>query len=399
MRRLIITAFSVLFSLIPLSARNSREHYTVIVSLDGFRWDYPAMYQTPNLDRMAQDGVKAVMIPSYPTSTFPNHYTIATGLVPDHNGIINNSFWDPKSKRHYSIGDKATRYDPEYYWGEPIWITAQKQGLKTANMYWVGSDIAIKGTYPTYYRNWAAKPFLTFEQRIDTVVAWLRKPEKERPRLVMLYFEEPDGSGHRNGPHSIETGAVVQHMDSLMGVLRSKLESLPFSGKINLIVTSDHGMVEISPERVVNMNKYLKPEWCEVVGGRTPTSIFAKPGCRDSIYNALKNVPHIHVWKKEEIPAELHYGSNGRIGDIVVAPELGWQFTDVARNHKGAHGYFPQSPEMQVIFRAIGPDFKKGYAAKGFVNVDIYPLLSHLLRIVPEKTDGKFERIRDVLKP
>ena len=183
-----------------------------------------------------------------------------------------------------------------------------------------------------------------------------------------------------------------------MGVLRKKIETLPFAGDVNLIVTSDHGMTDISAERVVNINDYLKPEWCEVVDGRTPTSIFSKPEYRDSIYNTLKKAAHIKVWKKEEIPAELHYGSSGRIGDIVVAPELGWQFTDVARDTKGAHGYFPQSPDMQVMFRAIGPDFKTGYTAKGFVNVDIYPLLSYLLQIVPEKTDGQFERIRDILR-
>lgn len=397
MRKFILTAFSILFLLIPLNAQNSKQHYTVIVSLDGFRWDYPMMYHTPNLDRMAQDGVKAVMLPSYPASTFPNHYTMATGLVPDHNGIINNTFWDAKNKRQYSMGDSATRYNPDYYLGEPIWVTAQKQGVKTGNIYWVGSDIAIKGTYPTLSRPWAAKPFLTFEQRIDTALTWLQKPEEERPRLVMLYFEEPDGSGHYNGPRSAKTGTVVHRMDSLMGVLRTGLESLPFAESINLIVTSDHGMTEISPERVVDMNKYLKPEWCEAINGRTPTSIFSKTGCRDSIYNALKGVAHIHVWKKEDIPAELNYGTSNRIGDIVVAPELGWQFTDVARNIKGAHGYFPQSPEMQVIFRAVGPDFKKGYTSSGFVNVDLYPLLSYLLQIVPEKTDGQFERVRGVL--
>lgn len=398
MRKFITIAFCLLFFLLPLNAKNPAPHYTVIVSLDGFRWDYPTLYQTPNLDRMGQDGVKAVMLPSYPASTFPNHYTLATGLVPDHNGIINNTFWDVKNNRQYSMGDSATRYNPEYYLGEPIWTTAQKQGLKTGNMYWVGSDIAIKGSYPTYYREWAAKPFLTFEQRIDSVLSWLQKPEEERPRLVMLYFEEPDGSGHHNGPRSKGTGIVVQHMDSLMGILRTGLESLPIAKDINLIITSDHGMTEISRERVVDMNQYLKPEWCEVVDGRTPTSIFSKAGYRDSIYNTLKNVAHIHVWKKEEIPAELNYGSSDRVGDIVVAPELGWQFTDVARELAGAHGYFPQSPDMQVMFRAIGPDFKKGYTAKGFVNVDIYPLLSYLLQIVPEKTDGQFERIRDILK-
>lgn len=296
------------------------------------------------------------------------------------------------------MGDSATRNNPEYYLGEPIWITAQKQGIKTGNMYWVGADIAIKNAHPTYYRPWNAKPFLSFEQRIDTVLTWLQKPEEERPGLVMLYFEEPDGSGHHNGPRSSQTGAVVQRMDSLMGVLRKKIEALPFAGDVNLIVTSDHGMTDISAERVVNINDYLKPEWCEVVDGRTPTSIFSKPEYRDSIYNTLKKATHINVWKKEEIPAELHYGSSDRIGDIVVAPELGWQFTDVARDTKGAHGYFPQSPDMQVMFRAIGPDFKTGYTAKGFVNVDIYPLLSYLLQIVPEKTDGQFERIRDILR-
>ena len=386
MQRFITLAFSALL-LLSLNAATPETHYTVIVSLDGFRWDYPDMYKTPNLDRMAADGVKAVMLPSYPASTFPNHYTLATGLVPDHHGIINNTFWDVKNRRQYSMGDSATRNNPEYYLGEPIWITAQKQGVKTGNMYWVGSDIAIKKSHPTYYRPWNAKPFLTFEQRIDTVLTWLQKPEPERPRLIMLYFEEPDGSGHHNGPCSLPTGAVVQHMDSLVGVLRKKIEALPFGGDINLIITSDHGMTDISPERVVNINDYVKPEWCEVI-----------PEYRDSICNALKKAAHIRVWKKEEIPAELHYGSSDRIGDIVVAPELGWQFTDVARDTKGAHGYFPQSPDMQVMFRAIGPDFKRGYISGGFVNVDIYPLLSHLLQIVPEKTDGRFERIKDILR-
>lgn len=398
MYKLIISIFSLLLFLMPLNALNPKQHYTVIVSLDGFRWDYPTMYKTPNLDRMGQEGVKAVMLPSYPASTFPNHYTIATGLVPAHNGIVNNTFWDASNKRHYSMGDSATRNNPDYYLGEPIWVTAQKQGLKTANMYWVGSDIAIKGTHPTYYRMWAANPHLSFEQRIDTVLTWLQKPEEERPRLTMLYFEEPDGSGHHNGPCSKETGTVVQYVDSLMGVLRNRIESLPFADNINLIVTSDHGMMDISPERIVNMNQYLKSEWCEVIDGRTPTSIFSKVGYRDSIYNALKEVAHIHVWKKEEISAELKYSESDRIGDIVVAPELGWQFTDVARSTKGAHGYFPQSPEMQVIFRAVGPDFKKGYTSTNFVNVDIYPLLSYLLQIVPEKTDGEFERIKGILK-
>lgn len=392
-RAMLITLLLSVFSLtLP-----AQQNYTVIVSMDGFRWDYPAMYSTPNLNSMAKDGISATMLPSFPASTFPNHYTMATGLVPDHHGIVNNSFWDSKNGQRYSMGDSVTRCDPKFFLGEPIWLTAQKQGVKTGVVYWVGSDVKIKGEYPTYYKVYTDKPLLTFTQRVDTAMALLRKPEAERPRLVMVYFSEPDHSGHVYGPHSKEVAMVVHQVDSMIGLIRKGIAALPIADKVNLIVTSDHGMTEISPERVVKIGDYVKPEWCEVIDGTTPTSIFTKKGCRDSVYNALKKVAHINVWKKEEIPAELNYGTSDRIGDIVVAPELGWQFAYEVRGSKGAHGYFPSSPDMQVAFRACGPDFKKGYRSKDFINVDLYPLLAYLLGIVPEKTDGSLERVKDML--
>ena len=392
--------FVSLFVLILLSASawcQSHPNYTVIVSLDGFRWDYPVMYNTPHLDQIAARGSSGTMLPSYPASTFPNHYTLATGLVPDHHGIVNNTFWDTQNNRQYSMNNPETRFNPAYYLGEPIWVTAQKQGVKTANMYWVAADIPIKNTFPTYQKLFRQKPQLTFEERIDTVISWLRMPEEARPQLVMLYFEEPDGTGHHFGPRSLETKRKVEYLDSLVGVLMHKISRLPIADRINLIVTSDHGMTEISDERVVNMHQYLKPEWCRVIDGKTPTSVFTKPEFRDSVYNSLKNVPHIHVWKKEEIPAELHYGSSDRIGDIVIAPATGWQFAEKGAGLKGAHGYFPQEPDMQVIFRAYGPDFKEGYRSKGFVNVDIYPLLCYLLHVKPAKNDGQPARIADLI--
>lgn len=378
-------------------AQSKPDTYTVIVSLDAFRWDYGDMYATPFLDAMAQRGVKAVMQPSYPASTFPNHYTIATGLRPDHHGIVNNSFWDPQKKIMYSMTDSTTRYNPNYYLGEPIWITAQKQGLKTGNVYWVGSDIGIKSTYPTYYRKWSATPRLDFAHRVDDAIRLLSLPQKERPRLVMVYFDEPDHSGHLYGPHGKETAQMVVSLDSLMGVFWKKIQALPIGKKVNLIITADHGMEDISDERFVAIGKYVKKEWCYHIIGTNPTSIFTKPACRDSVLNALKGVPHIYVWKKEAVPDSLCYGTSNRLGDVIVAPELGWQFASEPRHLKGAHGYFPQSPDMRVIFRACGPDFKKGYVSKGFVNVDIYPLLCHLLGIVPAPTDGKWERVKDLV--
>lgn len=383
---------------ISCSPKEKTPTYTVIVSLDGFRWDYPEMYDTPHLDRIARMGVSATMQPSYPASTFPNHYTLATGLVPDHHGIVNNSFWDQENQRRYSMGDSATRNNPAYYGGEPIWITAQKQGVLTGNLYWVGSDIAIKDMYPTYFKYWAAPKRLTFEQRVDTALAWLQKPEADRPRLIMLYMEEPDGVGHRFGPGGRETGDRVAELDRLMGSLYARLQQLDIADKVNLIVTSDHGMTDVSAARFVDYTDYLKPEWIEKMDGSNPTSIFTRTEFRDSVYLALKSVTHLNVWKKEEIPSEIQYGSSSRIGDIVVAPEVGWQFSDKPSWYMGAHGYFPADKDMQVVFRACGPDFKENYQSQGFRNVDIYPLLSRLLDITPEPTDGVASRIEDLLR-
>lgn len=393
--------FFILLGLLFVSSiygKKKEDSYTIIVSLDAFRWDYPQMYDTPNLNNMARMGVKAKqMKPSYPASTFPNHYTIATGLVPDHNGIVNNTFWQRKTGITYSMGDSATRNNPTYYLGEPIWITAQKQGVKTGNVYWVGSDIAIKNSFPTYYKVYGKKPGISFAARVDTVVSWLTKKVEDRPRLIMLYFPEPDGKGHYFGPKSKDVGNEVHYLDSLMGDLMNKIAALPVASKVNLIVTSDHGMAEISLKRVVRIADYIPSRWVEKIDGANPTSIFTREGYRDSVLFALKNVEHIKAYKKEEIPAELHYGTSDRIGDIVVCPDCGWQFSNNPSRNKGAHGYSPLSPDMQVIFYAYGPDFKKGYESQGFINVDIYPLLAHLLGIKPERIDGDFNRVKDLL--
>ena len=345
------------------------------------------------------------MEPSFPASTFPNHYTLATGLVPDHHGLVNNSFWDPGREYSYSMSDPACRYDPYYYGGEPIWITAQRQGVKTGNVYWVGSDIPIKDEYPTYYRNWDEDPHWDFEERVDEIVRLLSLPESERPRLVMGYFDEPDHTGHVYGPISTETKEMVEHMDSLMHGLYLRLKALPYGDRINFIVLSDHGMEEISPERFVSWHNEIPEGWAENVKGTSPTSIFVKEGYVDSLYNRLSKVEHLSVWKHGEVPGELNYGTSERLGDLIVAPDLGWQFASSPSKNNGAHGYSPKEPDMMVMFRAVGPDFKEGYEApftegeqSAFRNVDIYPLLCKLLGIKPAATDGKLERIVNILK-
>ncbi len=404
MKRTLLVFFTL--AAILASCRKGHDSWTVIISLDGNRWDYPEKYDMPFFDSLATVGVKARMEPSYPASTFPNHYTMATGCVPDHNGLVNNSFRDPYQGGHYSMGDTAKRYSPKYYLCEPIWITAQRQGVKTGNVYWVGSDIPHEGEYPTYWRRWDDQPHWTFEERCDEMVRLMSLPESERPRLLMGYFDEPDHTGHECGPHSPEVAEMVHYMDSLMHSLFLRLKATPAGDRLNFILVSDHGMTDISPERFVSWAEALNPDWVEDIVGTTPTSIFAKEGCVDSIVAAVSQIPHLSVWKHGEVPAEFNYGTSDRLGDVIVAPDLGWQFAHKPKKHPGAHGYSPKELDMQTAFRAVGPDFKVGYEpgpyAPGekaaFINIDLYPMLCYLLDVKPAPVDGKLSRIKSILK-
>ena len=372
-----------------------KRNLTIVVSLDAFRWDYPTIYNTPWLDSIAANGVAATMVPSYPSSTFPNHFTLATGLVPDHHGIVNSQFWAPEKGELFSMGDSATRYNPYYFGGEPIWVTAKKQGVKSASIYWVGSDVAIQGLYPDYYLRWDNEPRLTYPQRVEEALRIAKLPESERPSLLMVYFDEPDWTTHHYGPVAEESEAVIEQLDSLMGILYRGLKELDYG--VNLIVTSDHGMTEISDEKFISIEQSVNPDWVERIVSTNPTTIFCKEGCRDSLFNQLSKVKHISVWRKEEVPAHLNYGTSNHLGDIIVAPDLGWQFATTPRGLNGAHGYDINEPDMQIIFRACGPDFKRGYTLPhSFSNVDLYSILAELLKIEPAKTDGSLEKVQEL---
>jgi predicted AlkP superfamily pyrophosphatase or phosphodiesterase len=391
-----------------LSGCKAKDHYTVIISLDGSRWDYADYYDMPFFDSLATVGVKARMEASFPSSTFPNHYTMATGLVPDHHGLVNNSFWNPDTEHGYSLGDPESRYDPRYYGGEPVWITAQKQGVKCGVVYWVGSDIPVGpegNAYPTYYRSWDEQPHWDFDQRVDEIVRLMSLPEKERPRLVMGYFDEPDHQGHVHGPFAPETKEMAEQMDSLMHALYLRLKALPHGNRINFILAGDHGMTDISPERFIAWYDVIPEVWTERVVGNNPTSIWAKEEYVDSLYNRLSKVEHLRVWKHGEVPEYLHYGTSNRLGDLIVSPDLGWQFNFAPSRNLGTHGFDCKETDMMVAFRAVGPDFKVGYDApftegekSAFRNIDLYPLLCKLLGVKPAPVDGKLERIQHILK-
>jgi predicted AlkP superfamily pyrophosphatase or phosphodiesterase len=374
-------------------------NYLVILSLDGFRWDYPTMAPTPNLDAIAANGTKAVsMIPSFPSTTFANHYTLATGLYPDHHGIILNNFYAPDFKQYYNKRhERETVRDGKFYGGEPIWVTAEKQNMKTATFFWVGSEADIQNVRPTYWKLY--KQCLPFEQRIDTTIYWLSLPEKDRPHLVMLYFHEPDESGHNYGPKSDSMKPVISHLDSLVGVLRNKLAALPIGNKINLIIVSDHGMAQLSPEKEIILDQKIDTSLIAIEDGWNPTmNLKAKDGMIDSLYQQIKKIEHIQVWKHGEAPENLHHGTNIRLHDMSLVADDGWSIYWSWENHraKGTHGYDPKNMDVHAIFYAEGPDFKKQYVKSSFQNIHVYPLMTYLLQLNPAPMDGKLDSIIDV---
>ena len=379
-----------------------RDTYTVIISLDGLRWDYLDTYDVPFMQQLAREGVKAVMQPSFPSKTFPNHYTLATGLTPDHHGIITNTFWDRERGVEFSLGNKDTRSKGYYYGGDPVWLTAKHQGVKTATVFWVGSDVAIQGEHPTYwldYQTESAK--MGYEARVDEIIRLLRLPEKDRPHLVMAYFEEPDRSGHSYGPMHRLTRHAMEDMDLLLSKLWARIQMLPIASQVNLIITGDHGMTSVDPKRFVDIDDVLPKHWYERFCNDYPTLIYASaPQYIDSICDALQGVDHIRAWRKADLPAYLGYGTNKNMGDVVVLPDVEWLFADKpSKKQRGSHGFDHTAADMQVGFRAVGPDFKVGYEKPDrFRNVCIYPLLCYLLGVSPSPNDGSLDEVSDMLR-
>ena len=377
--------------------------YVLLVSFDGFRAEYLDWYYTPNFDRLAQQGVKAKsMKPVFITETFPNHYSIATGMYADHHGLIANTFYDAEFDATYMIYDRSAVEDERWYGGEPIWCTAEKQGVKTASYFWVGSESQAGGCQPSIWKRYDHD--FPFNARIDSVMSWLQLPVEHRPHLVLLYFHEPDAAGHIYGPKSDETETAVKNMDVLMGVILDRVKNLPVYTQLNIIVVSDHGMVEINPKRIINLNDYT-----DLSGftqeGNGPTSFLYGVGINhlQQVYADLKTVPHISVYLRTEIPDRLYYKNHYRIKDLLLIAQEGWsilnfKYPNPERYTGGDHGYDNVLSSMHAIFLADGPAFKDGYSRGSFENVDIYPLITEILQLTPNpEIDGDLENIEDVL--
>lgn len=384
-----------------LFAQQPTGQYVVVLSLDGFRADYPEKFQAKNILQIAKQGVRVKrLIPSNPTKTFPNHYTLATGLYPAHHGLIGNAFYAPDLGKTYSLSDRKSVENPDFYGGEPIWNTAHKAGLRTASYFWVGSEAKIAAYQPEIWKKYNGK--IAFETRIDSVISWLQLPYSERPRLLMLYYHEPDKAGHRFGPDSPEVAEQVDYVDKQVGDLYEKLMQLPLADSLNFVLLSDHGMRSICEDKQIVLEDYLKEDWLSGIYGSNPVyTINAAVGKKDSVCGALKSVRHLKIFKRGSIATRWTFGHNIRTGDCCIVGETGWSvFKTHAQKYKtgGTHGYLSSDRQMAALFVAKGPAFKIGYTKTRIKNVDVYNLLAKILGICPAPNDGKERRIRDLLK-
>lgn len=385
---------------------SSEKQYVILISLDGFRWDYLHRGITPNLDKIRNEGVYALSLrPAFPTKTFPNHYTIVTGMYPENHGIISNSFINPFTNEQYRIGDTNAVRNSIWYRGESIWETANRNGIKSASFFWVGSEQNLPIKQPTYFHYYDHN--LPFTKRIDGVIDWLKLPEDKRPQLITLYFDEPDSRAHRFGTNSKETNEAIAMVDSMIGILMKKLKEIGWEEKVNVIIVSDHGMTDIDEKKRINIEEIAKDYDCKFFGTGPVMMIDVEEDKVEGLYQTLKkNERNYRVYKKENIPSYYNFNKHPFIYPIIVIAEVGWSLIDnnfLSRKRsyvsKADHGYEKDHIDMHGIFIAKGPSFRNGFKTGTLWNIDIYPLLCKILSIQPNQLiDGDLSRIEFILR-
>jgi predicted AlkP superfamily pyrophosphatase or phosphodiesterase len=377
--------------------RPARPPVTILISIDAFRPDYLHRGRTPNLDALAAGGVWAAMRPSFPTKTYPNHYTLVTGLRPDRHGIVGNKMRDPARPGDLFTMQNTT--DP-FWWrgGEPIWVAAERAGIRTASLFWPGAQAPWHGIQP---RDWLSyDKAMPTRARVERVLAWIGQPEAARPRFVALYFDRVDEDTHHHGVGSAEGNAAVAEIDGAIGTLRDRLAAT--GEPANLVIVSDHGMAPTSPDRVVMLDRYVARADYDIAEEGAIVSIFPKPGREGAVARALLGRhPHLSCWAPDRIPARFRYGRNVRIPPIFCLPDERWlAYADPPKAvDLGSHGYDNDLPSMRALFIANGPAFAGGRRLPTFDNVDVYPLLRDLIGLPPASdVDGTDAPFRGVLR-
>lgn len=366
----------------------------ILISIDGFRWDYLQRHDAPTLKALAAGGVHATRLtPSYPSKTFPNHYTLVTGLYPQNHGIVANWFYDPADNAKFDM----SKIEPRWWnQGEPVWITAEKQGVRSGCFFWPGSETELQGRRPSLFKPFDKK--LKATERVDGLLAWLALPPEQRPKLATLYFDIVDDMGHRFGPLAPETAAAVKEADDAVARLLAGLERLGLRTGANLVIVSDHGMSEITPEQTVFLEDLMDISQVRVEATGPYGGVRPKEGVDvDRLIAGIraKAPPQIQVYRREEMPPRLHYSRGPRVPPILLLADDHWQVEERgrwslswARNSKGTHGWDPATTNMGALFIANGPAFKRRVEIPDVANIHVYNLLCAVLGVTPAQNDG-----------
>jgi len=397
----------VLFLLIPLEIQASPPlgDTVILISIDGFRADYLDRGLTPALNGLALSGVRAAMRPSFPSVTFPNHYTLVTGLVPDHHGIVGNSMIDETlpiaEHRHFTMEDDKANSDP-LWWQQatPLWVTLHRQERQSGVLFWPGSDAEIWGVRPDFWLKWDDK--VTYAARIDRALAWLDLPAEVRPQFIALYFDHVDDEGHYFGTRSLSVDTAIAEADAAIARLSAGLQKRKLSDKIDIIVLADHGMAEVAPDHWLFIDDYAPAADYRIVHSGAVLGLIPNAGKEAEL---VMEKPHMSCRRRQDLPPDLKFGANPRVPPIICLAEIGWAITSHAERaaathapYLATHGYDPKAPDMATLFVAHGPAFKRGQFHAAFDNPDVYPLLARLLAITPEPNDGHLENIADMLR-
>lgn len=386
--------------------RAPRARTVMLISIDGCRPDYLERGLTPTLSRLAAQGARAAaLIPSMPTLTFPNHYTLVTGMHPDHHGVVGNTMTDPaRPGVKFSLGNNDAVRDAFWWDGaEPIWVTAERAGIRTATMFWPGSEAAIRGVRPTHWRPFDKK--VTYDERVDQVLAWLDAPPESRPRFITLYLEGVDTAGHSDGPDSPAVNDELRKADDALASLCAGLKVRGMLDSADLVIVSDHGMAELSEHRVIYLDDYADPDDYDVESWGAFTMIRPKPGREDAVVTALAGAhPHMQCWRKQDFPARFVFGTHPRVAPVGCLADVGWQVRSRAHRpgdgpRKGTHGFDNADPTMRGVLIAWGPDVSRGITLGDVRAVDVHALLERMIGVSSKGTDGMWVRIAPMWAP
>ena len=364
----------------------------ILISIDGFRWDYFDKVETPNFDRLIANGSKADGLKtSYPSKTFPNHISIVTGNYPSNHGIISNYFYDADFDEYFYIGAGSTAaQDGKWIDAEPIWVTIEKQAKRAMIMFWPMSDAEIMGIRPSKYYVYNEDP--TNLDRMDQILSWLLHTGNARPSFLASYFSVVDHNGHEYGPDTNETIEAIVEVDQAIGHLINGLEAQNILNEVNIMIVSDHGMTETPSSKYINIADYLDLNDVITVGRGPFMEIRPKNGNIDEIYQSLVGIEHTQVFKKGETPEDFHYGNNNRIEPILLLADEQWSIvTPGYSTSLGSHGYDPNYRSMDGIFIAHGPAFKSGFTGPKIHNIHLYEMMCKILGVVPANNDGSLE--------